>query len=417
MNVLYIHQYFSTPEGASGTRSYEFAKALLAKGHRVTMICGSHAMSQTGLSTPIKKGLRRGMVEGIDVIEIVIPFSNYDGLIKRSFKFLQFAWRSIQLVFKEKFDVLFATSTPLTVAIPGILLKWIKPKKVFVFEVRDSWPKLPKALGVITNPLILCMLTWLERRAYFAADQLIGLSPGIVEHIESLVKNKPVEMIPNGCDLSFFQQESEVIAWDGIKETDFIVIFAGAHGIANGLDAVLNVAKIIANMPSDAARIKFLFVGDGKLKPELCKRAKDESLDNCIFFPPMPKEELRHLLKRANLGLMVLANVPAFYYGTSPNKFFDYIASGLPVINNYPGWVADLIQSHACGVVVSPNDAEGFARVLMELSSEASFDQNQQMAEQTYLLAADFDRIKLAERFVSCLELAHKEKEPMRAQA
>ena len=405
MKIFYIHQYFSTPSGAAGTRSYEFAKALQLKGHQVTMVCGSSSMTKTGLSTPVVKGIRRGIVDGIYVIEIVIPYSNYDGLFKRAFKFLQFAWRSIKIVFKGQFDVLFATSTPLTVALPGILLKYLKPKKKFVFEVRDAWPELPKALGSIKNPVVSALLTWLERRAYVAADALIGLSPGIVSHIEKIVPQKPVMMIPNGCDTSFFQASSEPVELANIKETDYVAIFTGAHGMANGLDAVLNAAKVLKLAGKKAEHIKFLFVGDGKLKPHLCRRAEKEALVNCIFLPPMPKENLRYLLKRANVGLMILANVPAFYYGTSPNKFFDYIAAGLPVLNNYPGWLAGLIETHQCGVVVSPDNPEQFSDALLVLSKQ---ERAVEMKTKTQSLAAEFDRNKLATQFVLYLEKIYK---------
>ncbi len=405
MKIFYIHQYFSTPSGAVGTRSYEFAKALLLEGHEVTMICGSSAMTKTGLSTPILKGIRRGMVDGIHVIEIVIPYSNYDGLFKRAFKFLQFAWRSIKVVFSEKFDLLFATSTPLTVALPGIILKRFKPQKKIVFEVRDVWPELPRALGSIKSPVVFALLTWLERRAYTSADALIGLSPGIVEHIEKIVPQKSVMMIPNGCDTSFFQETPKTVELTEIKKSDYVAIFTGAHGVANGLDAVLDAAKILKLVGKKAEHIKFLFVGDGKLKPHLCQRAKEEGLLNCIFLPPMPKEKLRYVLKRADVGLMILANVQAFYYGTSPNKFFDYIAAGLPVLNNYPGWLAGLIEQHQCGVVVPPEDPEQFADALLALATQGK---SAEVVAKTQLLAAEFDRNKLATQFVLYLEKIHK---------
>ncbi len=404
MKIIYIHQHFSTPAGAAGTRSYEFAKALLAKGHEVTMICGLASTTQTGLSTPAKQGIRRGIVDGIDVIEVVVPYSNYDSLVKRALKFIYFAWRTITLVFKEKFDLLFATSTPLTVALPGILLKKFKPKKTFIFEVRDAWPELPKALGSIKNPVISALLTWLERRAYLSADALVGLSPGIVTHIQKIVPDKPVAMIPNGCDVSFFDVPQEPIQLEGIKETDYVSIFTGAHGVANGLDAVLDAAKALKSLGAKAQHVKFLFIGDGKLKPYLCERAKNEGLDNCIFLSPIPKEQLRYVLKRANIGLMILANVPAFYYGTSPNKFFDYIAAGLPVLNNYPGWLAGLIEEYQCGVVVPPDSPKQFAEALLTLSlSDATH-----FATQTQLLAAQYDRNKLALQFVDYLEEVYR---------
>lgn len=405
MRVLYIHQHFSTPKGSAGTRSYEFARALIAKGYQVTMACGSNQLSNTGLNTEIKKGTRRGVVDGIDVIEIVIPYSNHDGFIKRTLKFLQFSWRCIRLVFQEKYDLLFATSTPLTVAIPGIVLKFFKPKKRFIFEVRDLWPELPKAMKVITNPIVLKLMAMLEKRAYLSADALVGLSPGIVAGIKKVAPQKPVELIPNGCDRKFFQQvpkDRVVFKKFGLNQNNFIAVFTGAHGMANGLDAVLEAAKLLKE--KNNKKIKFLFVGDGKLKPDLIKRAKQQNLDNCIFSDPIPKSELRAVLRSADVGLMILKNIPAFYFGTSPNKFFDYLSSELPVLTNYPGWVADLVQEYQCGVAVEPDNPEAFANELIRLS-ESQIGALVNMSLGSGQLAKDkFDRAQLAGKFVDVCE-------------
>ena len=145
MKILYFHQHFSTPAGATGTRSYEMAKTLVARGHEVTMVCGSYIGSVTGLSMPFVRGKRRGNVEGIDVIEFEIPYSNADRFVKRTATFLKFAFRSLGVALREKCDLVFATSTPLTAGIPGVLARWLRGKP-FVFEVRDLWPELPKAI-------------------------------------------------------------------------------------------------------------------------------------------------------------------------------------------------------------------------------------------------------------------------------
>ena len=140
MHVLYFHQYFSTPDGSDGTRSYEISKRLLASGHRVTMVCGAAALSRSGLSGPFLNGRREGRVDGIYVIELELPYSNYDSFLRRSWTFLRFALRSVILALQLDYEVVFATSTPLTAALPGIAARWLR-RKPFVFEVRDLWPE------------------------------------------------------------------------------------------------------------------------------------------------------------------------------------------------------------------------------------------------------------------------------------
>lgn len=402
MKILYIHQHFSTPDGAGTTRSYEFSKHLVGQGHQVTMLCGANKKANTGLCHEFKRGVRRGVVDGIEVIEINSPYSNHQGFFSRVKSFLMFSLRSLRFVITEKYDVIYASSTPLTVAIPALFAKFFRFKP-YIFEVRDLWPDLPKALGVIKNKFFYSVLKKFERLTYKWASHCIGLSPGMCEGIiGSGVPKEKVTMIPNGCDMAFFSDRSgfekvQILWRKQFDSDDFVAVFTGAHGYANGLDSVLDMAKVLMMQHHD--NIKILFVGDGKLKSNLIKKVESNHLVNCIFWNPMPKTQLRHVLKLANVGLMVLKNIPEFYTGTSPNKFFDYLASGLPVINNYPGWVAGLITEYQCGVAVSPDDPRVFAQSLVRLS-QLSKAELMAMGDNARNLGQEtFNRIKLASQF------------------
>jgi glycosyltransferase involved in cell wall biosynthesis len=399
MKVLYFHQHFTTPTQAGGTRSYELAKHLIARGHSVCMVCGETA--KLDLPKTTMKNVHRGMVDGIDVIQIALPYSNKDGIAKRAWTFVKFGWKGIQIALKENYDLLFATSTPLTAGVPGIVMKLFRKKK-FVFEVRDLWPELPKALGM-KNLFLLWGMSILEWLSYHCADACVGLSPGICDGIKRKSQSdKRIAMIPNGCDLEIFKPSSrDNLLLDGVSATDKVAVFTGAHGIANGLDAVLDVAAVLkAKQRTD---IVLAFIGDGKMKPHLMERARKEQLDNCKFYAPMPKTELNKLVASADVGLMVLANVPAFYYGTSPNKFFDYISSGLPVLNNYPGWLADMIKENHLGVVVTPNDAKAFADGLISLLDNEDYRVSCGKNARCFA-ESHFSRAQLGNEFVSFLE-------------
>lgn len=400
MKILYFHQHFTTPQLGGATRSYEFAHYLIKRGHEVTVVCGGDA-SRFNLPATKRKNIYYGNLDGINVIQISLPYSNNDGLLKRTKVFLLFAFIGIKIALREEYDLLFATSTPLTAGIPGICAKLLRRKK-FVFEVRDLWPDLPKALGM-KNIFALWGMSLLERMSYYAADACIGLSPGICEGIvRRSKKNKKVCMIPNGCDLNIFTPGYRFnLRLEGVKLTDTVAVFTGAHGVANGLKAILDVAKVLIERGRDD--IKLVFIGDGKEKPELEKIAKTNGLTNCLFFDPMPKTKLNKIISCVDIGVMVLANIPAFYYGTSPNKFFDYISSGLPIINNYPGWLADMIKENECGIVVDPDNPIAFADGLLLLADDSSFRKRcgnnaRKLAEKS------FNRAKLAEQFVNFLE-------------
>ncbi len=361
-------------------------------------------MSKSGLSGPFSSGRREGCVDGIFVIELELPYSNYDSFLRRSFTFLRFAFRSVVLALRQDYDVVFATSTPLTAAFPGIAARWLRSKP-FVFEVRDLWPELPRAMGVIRNPLALLMMDWLEYAAYHSATSCVALSPGIAQGIiRRGVPDNRVVMAPNGCDLDLFTPDSAqpVPEVPGLPPDAFVATFTGAHGVANGLGTVLDAA---AELRTRGRRdIYFVFIGDGREKPSLIERAQREKLENCLFVDPMPKKSLAQFLsRRANVGLMILANVPAFYYGTSPNKFFDYLASGLPVLVNYPGWMADMVAAQCAGVVVPPEDPVAFADALIRMADTRAATAEMGPRGRSFA-KREFSQSTLAQRCVSVME-------------
>ena len=357
------------------------------------MVCGSNTGGTTGREGPYTKGRRRGTVDGIDVIELDLAYSNSDGFLKRFWTFISFALRSIWIALTEKYDVIFATTTPLTAGVPGIFARWLR-RKPFVFEVRDLWPELPREMGVITNPVVLWAMDVLEWVSYRSAHRLVGLSPGIVEGIKKRgVPEDRIAMIPNGCDLDIFIDSAKPWRPSGVAESDLMAVFAGTHGMANGLDAVLDAAERLKKR--GRGDIKLLLIGSGKLKPALMARADREGLDNVIFHEPVKKSELAGLMRATDIGMQILANVPAFYYGTSPNKFFDYIAAGVPVLNNYPGWLAEMIKREKCGYAVPPADPAAFANALEKAAAERV--QLPAMGQRAKALAQrEFDRDEMA---------------------
>ncbi len=402
MRVLYFHQHFTTPDGSGGTRSYEFARALIARGHQVTMVCGRSERSSLDLPWDAARRWHRGMVDGIDVIALPLAYSNRDSLVRRSGLFLRFAWRGVRIALRERYDLLFATSTPLTAAIPGIAMKLCGRGKPFVFEVRDLWPELPRALGM-RNPILLGGMSVLEWLAYRCADACVGLSPGIVEGIRRRSPaNRVVEMIPNGADLELFTPARRgKLDLPGIQPGDFVAGFTGAHGIANGLDAVLDAAVELKRL--GRRDIKLVLIGEGKRKDALVARAQAEGLDNCLFFPPVKKTEIARITASFDCGLQILADVPAFYYGTSPNKFFDYISSGIPVVINYPGWLAGLVRESDCGEPVPPRQPAALAAALCRLADNRTA-LPAKGARSRALAERDFARAKLARQFVERIE-------------
>lgn len=406
MHIAYIHQHFATRNSATGTRSYEMSRRLLAAGHRVSMICGVNEATTDLVETA--RRAREFVVDGIQVHCIPENYSNSMGFSRRVLAFLRFMRSAARIVTRLEADLVFATSTPLTVGIPG--MKGARRLRVpFVFEVRDLWPEIPIEIGMLRNPALIWYTRRLERKIYFAAQRIIALSPGMEAGI--VARGYPAErvtMIPNSCDLDLFRPSDQPLDDPRFGRADeFRLVFTGAHGLANGLDAVLDAARELRRR--GVRDVRFVFIGQGSQRDRLMQRTRDEgTADMTTWAPFIPKHELAALLPRFGTGMMILKNLRAFYYGTSPNKFFDYIASGLPVLNNYPGWVADMIAETGCGIAVPPDDPAAFADAVVQLRDDP--ERRRTMGRQSRALAEErFDRDRLAAQFQDVLEQAHHE--------
>lgn len=363
------------------------------------MVCGSYGLGETGLSGPFHRRKRSGVVDGIRVIEFDLAYSNSDGFLKRTWLFARYAMSSVRIALIERYDLVFATTTPLTAGIPGIFARWLR-RKAFVFEVRDLWPELPKAMRVIRNPFVLGLMSMLEWASYRSAHRCVALSPGIADGIARRgVSREKIELVPNGSDIDIFTSKG-IQPWrpEGVNASDLMAVFTGTHGDANGLDAVLDAARLLKDRGRNDIHI--VLIGNGKLKSALVDRAQREKLNNVTFHDPVAKHKLAGLIASADVGLQCLRNVPAFYFGTSPNKFFDYIAAGLPVLNNYPGWLADLIKANKCGFAVPPDDSAAFADALEEAADNRA--ELVKMGKNASELAhTQFSRSLLADRWVA----------------
>jgi glycosyltransferase involved in cell wall biosynthesis len=366
VKILYVQQHFATNRGEAGVRGYNLVKTLADRGHDVTVVCG-HNWRDSSLAAEEGRRVVEKEIDGFRVVQIAVFYSNHQGFLARVWSFLLFGFLACREVLRRKADLVFASSTPLTVSIPALAARFLKGTP-YVFEVRDLWPDLPIEMGIIRNPLAKRALLLWERVAYRFAWRLVALAPGIKEGIERKANVAPerVAMIPNGADTDGLRPLGRLPRTRIPLDEEVLALgYAGTHGPANGLDAVLDAAKALKRR--GVSDVAFVLVGDGREKPRLEQRARDEGLDNVVFLGLFNKSEYNHLLAELDAGMQILANVPAFYYGTSPNKFFDYLAAGKPVLVNYPGWMSDLVTEHDCGVAVPPDDPEAFADAVERL--------------------------------------------------
>jgi glycosyltransferase involved in cell wall biosynthesis len=392
--LLYLHQHFSTPAGAAGTRSFALAGALAQAGHRVTLATGQWQGAATGLEVPFRRGVREGAVAGFRVVEFAIPCTNAMGLAARSAAFLRYAWRAGRLARGEAWDLVIASSTPLTVVLPALAAA--RRGVPFLFEMRDPWPELPRALG-LANPLALAAMERMADAACRRAAAVVALSEGMGELARARGAAR-VEVVPQGCDLDLFGPHIPPWRPEAAGSHELLAVYAGVHGVANGLGLLVEAARELARRGE--RRWRLLLVGEGGEKPALLAAAR--GLPNIDFLDPLPKRELAGLLAGSQAGLLCLAPVPAFAEWTAPNKLMDYLAAGLPVLSNLPGEAARLLAEGA-GETVPPGDAAALADALQRLADAPA--RRAAMGEAARALALRrFDRRLLARRFVETVD-------------
>ena len=400
MQILYIHQYFASRKGQTGTRSYEFARRLVGRGHGVTMVTSGLANREFPVC-PGEPCCER-QIDGIRVVSVAGGYNDpnvgtsFSGW-QRMLKFYQFA-RAASQAGKglTRPDVVFATHTPLTVGLAGAALGRYFDVP-FVFEVRDLWPEALVNVGALTNPAAVWWLRRMARRIYHRADHIVALSPGMKDGIvRAGVAPEKVTVIPNASDLDLFRPDLDGGASRarlGLGDR-FAAIYFGAMGLANGLDYVIEAARILAERGQD--RIVLVLHGGGGKRAELEALARRYGLRNIVFSDLVAdKEEMARIVAACDVCLTIYRATREHTW--SPNKMFDALAAGKPVLINVPGWLGETIERSQCGRALDADRPQALADALQELSSRPELCR--QMGRNARALAErDFDRRILAER-------------------
>jgi glycosyltransferase involved in cell wall biosynthesis len=360
MHILYIHQHFTTNAGASGTRSYDYARYLVGAGHRVTVVTGVYALGP--FVQPGGSLIQTCWIDGIRVMVINVRYTNQMTFLQRTASFLLFAVLSVVACLRSgRVDVVLATSTPLTVGIPALAMRWLRGVP-YVFEVRDLWPSFAVSMGVLTNPLLIRLARWAERLFYRHAARVQTISHGLVEALvqEGLDRSK-LTMIPTGVDLELYRnvQPDSSLRRQAQWQDRVVAVYAGAHSDANNLEYVVEAARLLRDDP----RVGFLMIGEGRTRERLVKLAKEYGLLNILFHPRLPKQTLAGVLCDADVGLVILQPLAEFA-AAMPNKLFDYLAAGLAVVVNFSGEAQWQLKTTGAGRATDSRDPADLSRAL-----------------------------------------------------
>jgi len=401
MKILYLHQYFNTPSMSGGTRSYEMARRLVAWGYEVHMI----TTDREGRFDPKQKWHQTDEA-GIHVHWTPIPYSNKMSYGQRIKAFFAFSWRAARKAAEIGGDIVFATSTPLTIAIPGVYAS--KSLKIpMVFEVRDLWPEVPIALGALKNPLTKSAARWLESFAYRNSSHIVALAPGMKENIVSRgYPEDKVTVIPNGADVELFNVPEER-GKEVRKQYDWLgdrplVVYTGTLGMVNGVGLLVDLAEAIGVLSPD---VRIAVIGSGREEDAIIEYAKNKKVLGCNFFMlgRIPKDKIPEWLSAAT-ACAVFYNGPEIVWRDSvPNKFFDCLAAKKPFISNIRGWSQTIGEEKGAGIILDMNCPEKAGEILAEFLHDKQRLNGASLSAAT-LAEKQFNRTLLAEKLNSILK-------------
>ena len=382
----------------SGTRSYEMARRLVKKGHTVYMISSKH--SHSGV-----KERNFSIEEGISVWWLPVKYSNNMNFFQRIYSFIIYCIYAYIIGRKLNYGLVLASSTPLTVAIPGIFLSKIK-KVPFILEVRDLWPAIPIELRIIRNVLLIKLSQYIEIISYRLSDRIIALSNGMKDGIiDTGINKSKITVIPNGSDIELFniKSKSDIGFFnknDWINTDRNIIIYSGAIGKINGLSYMAFMAEEMIKLNPN---VLFCIIGDGIEKDKINLLAKKLGIINNNFYmvPKMSKKKLPQILSISTVLTSFVIN-EEILWNNSANKFFDGLAAGKPLMINYGGWQADLLNEYDAGIVVSPDDPIIGAKKLNNLLQDKQRLQNMGQAS-LELAKTVFNRNELYKSFENVL--------------
>ncbi len=342
---------------SGSTRSYEIGRRLAAAGHQVDIVTSWQEATE-------RRGWFTTEVEGMRVHWLPVRYSNHMGYGARIAAFCRFAWAAARRAASLPADVVFATSTPLTIALPAVYAAR-RQRVPMVFEVRDLWPELPIAVGALKNPLLRAAARRLERFAYANSSAVIALSPGMAEGVARAGFDAGrITMVPNAADLAMFRRDeargAQFRASLGLGADQVLIAYVGTLGRING---VAYLARLAAACREDA-RLSFLVVGDGLERLPVQALARELGIldRNFHMLERVPKSDVPALLSAVDIATSLFLPIPEMQ-ANSANKFFDALAAGCCVAINYGGWHAQLLREHGAGLRLADDPAAAAAQL------------------------------------------------------
>ncbi|MFY1896631.1 glycosyltransferase family 4 protein [Achromobacter xylosoxidans] len=368
MNIILINHYAGSPRHGMEFRPYYLAREWTAQGHQVTIVASS--VSHIRQRAPEFDGpVHSETLDGIDYLWLrTRPYrGNGAARLLNMFQFTGLLYRYAKTLAARRPDVVIASSTyPYDIWPARHIARRTGAK--LVYELHDVWPLTPKLLGGFSkwHPMIFSMQC-AENYAYAHADKAVSLLPGTEMHMrEHGLRGDKFVYIPNGVDPAASPTpvpDDIIVRISQFREKfETLCIYAGGHAISNALDPLIEAASRPA-----AQKTGLVLVGSGVEKARLQHKTEQLNLANVLFLDPIPKTAVPSLLALADMAYIGWRDSPLYAHGMSPNKLFDYMMAGLPVIHSTSS-PYDIVRDAECGISIPAEDVDGIAHALGRLT-------------------------------------------------
>lgn len=403
MRIVLLTHYFPPEVGAPQARLYELASRAAAAGHGVTVVTG-FPNYPTGVVPPAYRGRFRmeEMMDGVRVVRTAVYATPNRGFVRRILNHLSFAASSLAAVREVgPADVLFVESPPLFTGLAVLAYRHLK-RAPYVFNVSDIWPESAVQLGALRSRWAVRLAEMLELHLYHKAARVSVVTPGMMERLASRgVPRGKLFLLTNGVDTAVYRPmppNVELARRLGI-EGKKVFLYAGTHGMAQGLEVVLEAAR-----RTRGADILYVLAGEGAEKESLMKQAAAAAITNVRFVANQPKSVMPDLLNLSYATIVPLKRLDLFK-SALPSKMFESMASAKPIVASVWGEAADLVERARCGIVVAPEDPAALHAAVEKLAADPALARELGENGRRYV-AEHFDRTVIAERFVTLLREA-----------
>lgn len=404
MHILFITDNFPPEVNAPASRTFEHCRKWAAEGHQVTVVtCAPNFPMGRVYDGYRNRVLYREEMSGIATIRVITFITSNSGFFSRILDYLSFMASAIVAgLFVKKVDIIVATSPQFFTTIAAFILSKIK-RKPWVFELRDLWPDSISAVGALRSPRVLGMLEKLELFLYKKANLIVTVTYSFRQNLIARgIASAKIKTVTNGVDLERFspRQKAQNLISDLELQGKFVVGYIGTHGMAHGLETIIDAAEIVQK--SDLGDgVQFLFLGDGAMKSRLIQRAHQLQLNNVIFLDSVQKDQVVSYWTILDLCIVHLKKDPLFET-VIPSKIFESMAMGIPLVHCVPGESASIVADRGAGLVCQPEDATAIALAILESKGDQTL--LERFSKNGLDCAKEYSREQLAMKMLNHLQ-------------